>query len=772
MTADQQVLTSCPPAFDTRFVGRQREITSLRSLVSGLARLTTLVGVGGSGKTRLAVELVTILTCDGTDSRFGDGVVWTDLASVTKPDDVASSLAESFGLHLASSVDPTRVLVHTLADRQLLLVVDNCEHVPDSCGVLIDELLAGCPGLAVLTTSRAPLRSRHEQLVPVPPLELESGGGERSEAAELFYDRASRSLPEYSRLADDVLAVNALCVRLDGLPLAIELAAPWIRTLSARDLLVEINRSGDLLASEDPGTSDRHRSMRAVLDSTWRAMGASCQEALRELSVFVGGFSSEAAVSVAQTSLSTLEALTDLSMIRRFPDTEWGARYGMHELVRMYALEMLHRQGSDEVDRVRSRHLAYFLDLAERADADEGTPNELRWTREVRREFANAGTALRWAHDQGRAEQALRMTAALWHFWSTSSEPGRYRAEFDAALAVPWDSASVQQATARAMVLSAAGWAAMSHRDWELGRRRFEEAAALHDQLGNHVLYALRLSDIGCAVVRGPDPTSGPGYVRQALAICQRLADPVAIAALTYDLGEALFVVGEDAEAERLVLDGLGQLTALGDSWEVYCARVTLRHAYRRQGRWAEAIETYLAVLREQQRSFYRTWGADLLAGLATVAVTLGRPDCAARLFGACRTWGEIHGEASTLNPSRDLDRSRAVAESRLSDVDWAYRYATGRRLTSEQAMTMAEADGEELLVRCRAPLPLGLTEREMDVVRLAATGLSDAAIAEKLVISPRTVQAHLRSVFGKFGVKSRTAAVHRATQLGLVKAP
>ncbi len=171
---------------------------------------------------------------------------------------------------------------------------------------------------------------------------------------------------------------------------------------------------------------------------------------------------------------------------------------------------------------------------------------------------------------------------------------------------------------------------------------------------------------------------------------------------------------GRTPKAERLVLDGLQQLTELGVTYGVYVGQVTLGHAYRRQARWAEAIEAYRGALGEQERFLHRTHGADVLAGLGTVALALDRLDCAARLFGACRTWCETHGDMSTLNPSRDLDRPRADAESRLGDAEWAWHYAAGRRLNTDLAMTMAEADAQELLRQCRAPLPLGLTEREI----------------------------------------------------------
>ena len=447
-------------------------------------------------------------------------------------------------------------------------------------------------------------------------MDVDASVGERSQAAELFYDRAGQVLPEYPRLAYDVAEVNALCQRVDGIPLAIELAAPWIRTLSARDLLAEINRSADVLASKDPRMSDQHRSMRAVLDSTWRVIGETCRAAMLRLWVFVGGFSGEAAERVGETSAATLEALADLSLIHELPDVAGTARYGVHELVRSYATEMLHRQGPEKVDSVRDRHLEYFLDLTEHANAQAGTANELRWVLEIRSQLANASAALRWAQDHDRAEQALRMTAALSGFWITHSVSGRHRAEFEAALALPWDSASPMQASARAEVLSSAGWAAMTHRDWGSAQSHFEEAAALHHNLGDQVLYSRGLRDIGWAVIRGPDPASGLGYVRQGLAICEQEADPLGIAWSTYDLGEVLFEVGQDAEAERLVLDGHRQLTELGDRWGIYCPYVTLGHGCRRRlsglrrsrPLWARSLLRALSLSNSRLRSPLWPW--------------------------------------------------------------------------------------------------------------------------------------------------------------------
>jgi DNA-binding CsgD family transcriptional regulator len=301
-------------------------------------------------------------------------------------------------------------------------------------------------------------------------------------------------------------------------------------------------------------------------------------------------------------------------------------------------------------------------------------------------------------------------------------------------------------------------------------QHHFAESSDLYRQLGDQVLYALGLCDVGWAISRGPDPALALGYLRQALAICERLGDPSGIAWATYNLGEVLFVLGRDAEAEPIVLDGQRQLTRLGIGYGVYISQVTLGHAYRRQARWTAAIEAYLGAVRAQQHYLQRTHGVDVLAGLGVVALALDRPDCAARLFGACRAWADTYSDMSLLNPSRDLLGPRADADNRLGDPEWAEHYEDARRMTTEQALTMAAADAEELLRQCTLPLPLGLSEREMEVMRLVALGLTDSAIAERLVLSPRTVQGRLRSVYSKLGVKNRSAAVHRATHVGLLR--
>ncbi|HEX8508767.1 MAG TPA: AAA family ATPase, partial [Propionibacteriaceae bacterium] len=428
------------PVYATRFVGRPAELAELRRLLSGSARLITVVGMGGSGKTRIAAELARWALSANAEVRFRNGVAWADLAPVTGPDQLRQAVRTAFGLPSEVNVDTEEALARALDGQHALLVMDNCEELATACRTLIEVLLASCPHLVVLATSRTSLHPALEHLLALSPLNAAAGEDECSEAADLFYDRAGHVLPAYPHQARDLATVNRLCERLDGLPLAIELAAPWVRTLSARDLLVEIERSDELLASTHPTLTERHRSMRAVWDSTWRSLTGDEQRVLSRLSVFRNGFTAEAAVAVAAARPEILRSLSDRALI--CPPTESDGRFGLHELVRQYADDVLQGDGRDIVVTVRQAHLDYFLQLYERALEDIDSPGERHWTMLLRVELPNACAAVGWALDSGRVEAALRMTAALTAVWVGISGMGPHLAAFGTALALPWDRGS------------------------------------------------------------------------------------------------------------------------------------------------------------------------------------------------------------------------------------------------------------------------------------------------------------------------------------------
>ena len=276
------------------------------------------------------------------------------------------------------------------------------------------------------------------------------GAPSRSEAAELFYDRAGLVAPGYPAMEGDDATIEALCRLLDGVPLAIELAAPWVRVLSARDLLARTDHSLDVLASTSPTLTGRHGSMRAVLDSSWHWLSDAERQVLRALGVFLGGFSLEAAEAVAGATLSDLATLTERSLINRVPQSDRDTRFGLHEVVRQYAVERLTELPDPDLDRVHEQHLNYFVALAEGAKDDWETDQEPRWLERLRREDANVGAALAWALNHQKGEAALRLCAAIYRVWIYSAPPGHYTEVVERVLALPWEHGSPTASRARA----------------------------------------------------------------------------------------------------------------------------------------------------------------------------------------------------------------------------------------------------------------------------------------------------------------------------------
>ena len=482
------------PAYFTRFIGRDRELSALRAWLlkaaettSPEARLTTLVGLGGSGKTRLAVELGTRLMIEpGGANQFPDGAWWVDLAPMTDPDQVPQALAAAAGMSGLPLQGQQAALIKRLQRRRALVVVDNCEHLAAACEELCDGVLPACPGLVILATSRIGLRGGHEFALTG----MESHAAQpstRTDAVSLFYDRAGLVLSGYAALARDEATVASICQLLNGLPLAIELAAPWIRTLSATDLLAHLDRSLEVLAASDGTVSnrqgstqaDRHRSMRVVLDGTWNWLSEDQRQVLRSLGVFVGGFSLEGAETVAGATLGILSALTERSLIRRVPGSDDGTRFVMHELVRQYAVDRLTELTSDELNGLRQRHLDHVVALTAGFMAARNGPEEARWWARLREEEANVEAAVAWGTAQGDAERVLQAVGGMLDVWIYNGSVSRHRKQIESALELGWDTESSAAVDWRARVAWAAGWMNFELSAEGRGRPYFLEAFEL-----------------------------------------------------------------------------------------------------------------------------------------------------------------------------------------------------------------------------------------------------------------------------------------------------
>ena len=629
--------------------------------------------------------------------------------------------------------------------------------------------------MSVLTTSRTPLQLPEETIFAVPPLQLAgptqggSGAPAESEAIRLFLDRAAMVTPACTSTRSTVGTIAEICRRLEGLPLAIEIAASWMRVITARDLLREIERSIAFLSSSAQGIPERHQSMRAVLDSSWQWLGVVDQEVFSALAVFRGDFSRDAAEVVGQATLSSLSALAEKSLISRLPDSECETRYHIHELVRQYALERLEALDAGQLRAARQRHLDYFVALVERAEECWDTPHEAEWLDRLRTDQANVSAALLWSLDCAHTEAALCMSGGLLTFWLYSSPLGQFGPLLERALSLPWDSTSRAATRGRAKVLNVAGYAAVAASDFGTARTRFDEGLTLYRLLGDDGLVAWSLRGRSYANRLSGDLAASQADEERSLAITRAVSDLRGEAWSIHDLGEIAFARGDLDNAEQLLEEGLGRFEEHGVAFGAYRAIALLGDIARRREQWLAAITRYEEALIRQRHVHFVARGADIIEGLAGIAVALHRPASGARLLGAGDAWRATFGFARYIFHEQDHEKALKAAERQLTPQAWSANYKAGRELTAEQAMDLAHSCAQQLASVSRGRHADRLTQRELEVLHSVALGLSSSEIAAQLVVSPRTVHAHLRSIYDKLNVSTRTAAAIEAARLNLV---
>lgn len=482
-------------------------------------------------------------------------------------------------------------LVRALEPTPSLLVLDNCEQVAPDCAHLLNRLLPSCPHLVVVATSRTPLEVSGEQVLTVPPMALtpadpSCGPGEfSSEAVQLFLDRAEMVLPGYSRLGENVQAVDRLCRRLDGSPLAIELAASWIRVLSARELLVEVDRSLESLTSFTPTVVRRHQSLQAVLDSSWHLLEAQDRQVLRQLSVFTGTFSHEAARAVAGAQLPSLLSLAEKSLIHRLAQTASGTRFRLHEVVRSYAADRLASDGV-ESDHAHVRLFEYVIEVLGRtARADDGALDAGLLDR-LHHEQANLKSALEWAVARQDTERALQLAGALWGFFNYATPVSFFTAAVERALALPWDPTSETVRSSRARALYVAAFGAVFGSTLRPAQHRFEEAAGHYRRLGDEAMVAKCLQGWSYSLTLAGAPDKAELLEEQALEIFRRLGDQPGLAWSMHDLGEIAFARADLDRAEWYLKEGRRRFEQTDLAYGSYRAQSLLGDVYRSRADW------------------------------------------------------------------------------------------------------------------------------------------------------------------------------------------
>ncbi|SEK56879.1 ATP-binding protein [Rhodococcus maanshanensis] len=748
------------PADMTSLVGRSTESVEIRRLV-GLSRLVTLTGIGGVGKTRLAVHVAR-----KARRGFSDGAVLVELAEVADPALVALTVAQVVGAP-THQADVVATMIDYLRGRELLLVLDNCEHLLDESAVLVRNLLSACSNLRILVTSREPLRVAGEHVFAVEPLSVQratndraGAEGTRPAAVTLFAERAAAAAPGFRVTPDNAETVEELCRRLDGLPLAIELAAGRMRALSPSELLDRLDDHYRLLSVGDRSAAPRHQSLWAMLD--WSYELCSDRERLLwdRLSVFTGSVHLQAAECVCSGDdlprdavVDCIAALVDKSILVRHV-TDGRPTYRMLETVREYGLRKLRENPADAA--IVERYRAYYRRLAREFDENWFGPGQEQMVERMRGEHANLRAvldALLSDPDGGRA--ALGMASALFWYWLGCGQQREGRHWLDRSLASDsapsperaaalWSNGYLAVAEGKAVValdllrssedlarelgdtvnLAHAthlrGVAEHNLGNTALGMALIEEGSAMEEAGGPSMLHVLALEHVGWAYCRRQEP-------ERALEVLERCRDACTV------------------HGERWLLSWI--LTFLGlANWmrgDIATAGEQLREA--------------LAI----KRPFQDVLGiAVVMELLSWVAVAEGDALRSARLSGAVRRVWEPLGHYPSGFELRTWSE-RTVQESRtlLGDSLFKSAIADGRRLDTEQAIAYAlgEAPPVEEESSPDDALIASLTPRETQVARLLAEGLTNKQIAQALVVALRTVESHVEHIFTKLEVNSRT---------------
>jgi len=792
------------PLQATPLLGREQDVQAVqRLLVREAARLVTLTGPGGTGKTRLGLEVAATLL-----DQFEDGALFVDLAPIADPALVVPTVGRALGVPDAAGRPMFEMVVSHLHGRRLLLLLDNFEQILEAA-TIIGELLRECPLLSALVTSRAALQISGEREFPVPPLALPAEAGPLTPAhlgqyaaLVLFVERAVAIRPEFAVTAANLPAIVELCTRLDGLPLAIELAAARIRLLSPEAMLTHLSQGLALLAGGRRDLPVRQRTLRSAIAWSYNLLPEPEQRLFRRLGVFVGGFTLDAGCQVSgfgngdstPETLDLVGALVEINLVRPTGMAEAEPRFGMLETIREYAQEELAASG--EREQTQQRHAAYFLALAEQADRALVGAEQAAWLDRLETEHDNLRAVLRRAAAEGDADTGLHLGGKLWRFWWMRGYLTEGRERLDALLVRQVDGlAGGPRDGVRAEALLGAGLLALWQGSYGPARALLQESLGIGLEIGDRRCAASALAFLGRVARDQGDEGTARSLGTQGVALFREIDEPWGLAVALHFLG--LAVVRRDAGAARPMFEESADLfRRLGNEWDLamplrglglvayrqgdpVTAQALLEEGierFRRRGdEWSQAMLTHdLAYAVQAQHdlasaaahfvtslSIWQKLGntrgvASCLAGLASITVLHGDAARAAQLFGAAEGARQAGGGALELTDGTIHDGSISAARAALGEAAFAAAWAAGRAQPIREAMATALAAPASGHRAPKAERESPLSRREQEVARLVAQGLTNRQIAEALVITEGTAINHLTHILNKLGFRSR----------------
>ena len=707
------------------FVGRSRELAEIKQIISN-ARLVTLTGVGGSGKTRLAIRVATELL----DS-FHNGVWWVDFSSLSSAALVPQSVARCFGVIESPDQALIESIIAAVQEKEMLLVLDNCEHLVEACAQLVNRLLTQCPHLKILTTSREALRVDGEVVFNVPTLLVPNI--DRISIAELLLDYESvklfvsraRAVQNNFIVADrTAVFIAQICARLDGIPLAIELAAARVRTMSVQQIAANLDDAFQLLSGGSRAALPRQQTLRALIDWSYDLLSGEEQEVLRCLSVFAGGWTLEAGEAVCNNStmLGLLSHLVDKSLVAVDFEHDNEPRYFLFETIRQYAREKLSESG--EASSIRDRHLAYFLALAVRAEPEVHGAEQLLWFVRLEAELNNFRTALEWSLEGGErgAQLGLQMASSLWWFWFLRNhhEESRWlektleasRSSTDlvrranALVRLGWvrffDEARADEGLALGQTLGTAGresvalallgkgaWA-MYQADYARAKSLAEESSKLFREIGNRWGLCEALTWIGLSLIFHGDHQQAIAPLEESLTLARQAKDGNAIGFALWQLGKAAMGQKEYAWATVLMEESL----ALYKELKLYLGMTfvlgDLGKASLGQRDYQQAASHYREALTIHWDRGNKRFTAEDLERLADVALMCQQSKHAARLLGAAEALRQSAGVDLFPYQIEDYERGLELLRSQLDETALTIHWAEGRAMDVKQAVEYA----------------------------------------------------------------------------------